>query len=321
MMYVSVALISAAIPAFAALTMPESEPRSTPGGREKIATVRVYSTCLNFRAQASSRSRVRGCLGAGSEVKILNYNPGGYSQVDINGRTGYLFTRYLSLPSGGPQVTVPAQTIREYSNNPANSGTLTGANARGLEWGNSPERQRWTDSALASFREHWAKLQQAQDVNSFCPGYARSSRAEQENCWLLILNVLVRRESGFNARNVSSEGPPLNYHSVGLLQLSHNGRARECVQEGARSEEDLKNAELNLRCGIRTMANLISKHGRIAGRRGAGSYWSPLRNPGEHRYAASHQVIREASARFVTQVAGRFPAQPQTGGAVQTAMQ
>ncbi len=292
--------------------------RASSDGSSRESSVRVGSSCLNVRSKASFRSSVQNCLRSSSTVQVISYKPGGYSKVMVNGRTGYVYSKYISPPrtSGpssniGPSFASPitgGSNLRlPPSNTPANSGgALTAASAK-VQWGTSAERQRWTAAALAAIRANWSKLQNGRDVESFCPGYSRSSRSEKENCWLLIVGALVKRESNFKPGTTYPEGAPLFYNSVGLLQLSHNSRARECTPEGARSERDLKNPELNLRCGIRILARLVGSRGRIAGRAGAGAYWSVLRNPGEHRAAKANGIRSEASNLFRTQVAGRFP--------------
>lgn len=295
-LFVFVLSLSAGLPAFANRQF---------DGVSREAQVQVGSSCLNLRSRASSRSRAQRCLRSDSTLQVIDYRPGGYSKVRVNGRTGYVYSRYISQPqsisssgntarnpiTGGPSASLP----------PA-GGALTAAQAR-VQW----KDKSWTETALKAIRAHWANLQNGRDIENFCSGYRRSSRAEKENCWLLIVGALVRRESGFRPGTVYGEGAPLYYNSVGLLQLSHNRRARECVKEGARSEQDLKNPHLNLKCGIRILARLVANKGQIAGKHGAGAYWSVLRNRGEHRYAKSHEIHSEASRLFRTQVAGRFP--------------
>ena len=171
-------------------------------------------------------------------------------------------------------------------------------------WCEAGERQRWTAASIKCIQQNWSKLQQARDINRFCSGYNGASQFAKENCWLLIVGATVKFESSFRPHTTAMEPAPLNYNSVGLLQLSHNSRAKECVQEGARSEADLKKAELNLCCGIRIMSNQVAKHKSLGGRRGAGAYWSVLRNSGEHRNAKADQIagitqreFRQVSAR------------------------
>ncbi len=287
----------------------------SPDSSSRESSVQVGSSCLNFRSKASSRSRVQTCLRSNATMQVIDYRPGGYSKVMVNGRTGYVYSKFISSPAtagptrpltGGPIVQLPPSVTREEPPASFAGGSLTPDAAR-VQWGTSAERQRWTAAALAAIRANWSKLQNGRDVESFCPGYSRSSRAEKENCWLVIVGALVRRESNFKPGTTYPEGAPLYYNSVGLLQLSQNPRARECTPEGARSESDLKNPELNLRCGIRILARLVGSRGRIAGRAGAGAYWSVLRNAGEHRAAKADGIRSEASRMFRTEIAGRFP--------------
>lgn len=286
----------------------------TISGSSNESSVQV-SSCLNFRAKASARGRIQKCLRSNSTIQVIDYQPGGYSRVMVDGRTGYVYSKFISPPgppqnntpvTGGPGLPLPPSITRDEPPASFAGGSLT-ADAARVQWGTTPERQRWTAAALAAIRANWSKLQNGRDVESFCPGYSRASLAEKENCWLVIVGALVRRESNFKPGTVYGEGAPLYYNSVGLLQLSQNPRARECTPEGARSENDLKNPELNLRCGIRILARLVGSRGRIAGRAGAGAYWSVLRNPGEHRSAKANGIRDEASKLFRSEIAGRFP--------------
>ncbi len=98
------------------------------------------SGCVNFRSGASARSRAYSCLYSRSTVKMLNYNPRGYSLVEVNGRRGYVWTEYLQPtkakapepvvkaspppsepPNGLSQVSPPPVSLRPNGSEPRGS--------------------------------------------------------------------------------------------------------------------------------------------------------------------------------------------------------
>lgn len=137
-------------------------------------------------------------------------------------------------------------------------------------WGSS--HSTWDRVVVETVREEFDKLNEAKDVEEFCPGYARASQAQKESCWQRLISALVYKENDeFNPREVFVE--PAGAPSVGLMMLSRG----EC--RNAPTDEALKNPVENLRCGIKRMAKLIARGDCISCRRGAAAYWSTLRTP------------------------------------------
>lgn len=137
-------------------------------------------------------------------------------------------------------------------------------------WGSS--HSTWDNVVIATVREEFGKLNEAKDVEEFCPGYGRASQVQKESCWHRLISALVYKENdAFNPREVfiEPEGAP----SVGLMMLSRG----EC--KNALTDEALKNPVENLRCGIKRMAKLIARGGCISCKQGAAAYWSTLRTP------------------------------------------
>jgi|GEM_PF-5762237 len=140
----------------------------------------------------------------------------------------------------------------------------------GNEWPN----QSWRAAVEGVIQKRFADFDKASDKEILCPGYGATSLDNKIKCWSLLVRATVTLESRDKPGTVYFE--PMGYNSVGLLQLSKN----EC--KNAKSEAALKNAEANLICGTNKMANLIAKHKRVIGKKGAGAYWSVLREP--YRY-------------------------------------
>jgi hypothetical protein len=148
---------------------------------------------------------------------------------------------------------------------------------------------RWTETALSLVRARQPDLEQARDVEDFCPDYHRASQGQKEACWLRIMSAVVLFESNFNPRATYREAN--GRYSIGLFSLS-SGECRE-----ARSAKALKDPIANLTCGIRMMADLIARDDVIENappRRGAAAYWSVLRRPyghGKHKHGKRERLI------------------------------
>lgn len=141
-----------------------------------------------------------------------------------------------------------------------------------IAWG--LDRRSWTQTVRAIVKERFTEFHQASDANYFCPGYAKSTREEQENCFVALVAAIAKFECNFRPELTFRE--PNGRYSVGLLMLSPG----ECGN--APTKEKLKNPIQNLICGTNKMAKLISRDNIISGSRGnygAAAYWSTLRKP------------------------------------------
>jgi hypothetical protein len=170
---------------------------------------------------------------------------------------------------------------------------------RALAWG--LQKKAWSDLVRGIVRARRLSFEKARDKETFCPGYARASRAEQENCFVALVAAIVKLESNFRPAAVFRE--PNGTDSVGLLMLSPG----EC--RNARTLAALKDPVQNLICGTNRMALLIERHGYISGppnKRGAAAYWSTLRPPYTYgRYKlGKKQQIRALTRHYKGTVAG-----------------
>jgi hypothetical protein len=150
------------------------------------------------------------------------------------------------------------------------SGKIPGTKIRltnfpNMEW-QAYARQQVINSGLQNL--------QPADLNKFFPNGA------SVDSWVSFMAGVVERESSFKPGTTFQEPPPLNYASVGLMQLSEQdsfAKAQNC------NNECLKNPLKNLQIGISLMAHLIRRDGCISCKnssgnwRGASAYWSVLR--------------------------------------------
>lgn len=139
-------------------------------------------------------------------------------------------------------------------------------------WGARSEAPVWTASALAALDTHGAPLVQTvpADIETYCPAYPESSEDDRKAFWVVFLSALAKHESTWRP-DVSGGGGA--WH--GLLQISP-GTARSY---GCRAQagSELKNGALNLSCGIRIMAETVTRDGVISrGMRGVAADWGPF---------------------------------------------
>lgn len=122
------------------------------------------------------------------------------------------------------------------------------------------------------------------DIRDWCPGYARADLATRRAFWVGFLSALAKHESTWNPRAVGGGG--LWY---GLLQiLPATARLFGCK---ARTGAALKDGAANLSCGIRIMAQTVTRDGVISARRprwsGVAADWGPLRKAAKREEMAA----------------------------------
>lgn len=142
-------------------------------------------------------------------------------------------------------------------------------------WGRSPDRDKWTKAVLEVVRSNKRTLDRARDLDTFCPGYKRSSTKAQEMCWVIIMSAISKKESDFKPGTSFRE--PNGEYSVGLLAMS----GHQC--RNAPTIKALKNSIENLKCGTRHMVKMINQGSCISCNPGGGANWSVLRKPYRYR--------------------------------------
>ena len=158
----------------------------------------------------------------------------------------------------------------------------TPASPPAARWGAANGRVAWTAAALEEVREAGSGLWRAgftpSDIEAFCPGYAGKGQADRQAFWVGLLSSMAKWETG-------GYSPTAAYReangelSIGLLQLSITDR-RVCPWI---DETTIRQAEPNVRCGIRILARDVGRDGIIAqgtdkiSARGAARYWGPMR--------------------------------------------
>lgn len=133
--------------------------------------------CLNVREDARFSARATDCIRNGQSVRIIDYNPQGYSRVDLGGRTGFVWTKYLkSDTSPAQQITpkpaprsettprvstsLPTPSATSTRRSSRDISTLTLATARSLETNEIGQRQGFTLRRSVG----WAKMDATGDI-------------------------------------------------------------------------------------------------------------------------------------------------------------
>ncbi len=136
----------------------------------------------------------------------------------------------------------------------------------------------------------------AEDIKLFCPRYKSLSNAERLNFWGQFFSALAEPESGWDPNNTTVETDKnfkkmdavtnQRVRSEGLLQLSYQDEKSHHLNCGFNWKRDQNLAAedsrksifhpyLNLRCGIKIMANQLKKRKSITLKNDV--YWSVLR--------------------------------------------
>ncbi|NDF15729.1 hypothetical protein EB061_10470 [bacterium] len=177
-------------------------------------------------------------------------------------------------PGIEPYAFAPALLESEEPMETAEISALGGASSGPAAWSHLANTESWTRAVHEVVTANFAKFDAARDRETFCPGYSSADSSRKETCWVRLVSAVVKYESNFNPTDAYRESS--GQWSVGLLQLSPG----EC--KNAPTMNALKNAEQNLICGARKMADLIARYGSITtpdNTHGAAAYWSTLRAP------------------------------------------
>lgn len=147
-------------------------------------------------------------------------------------------------------------------------------------WEKYPENKPWTDFTFNLISgELFGAFDKASDATAFCPKYASLSHDQKAAMWTEVISQVALYESKWDPADVFNEPAPLNYPSIGLLQLSYEDHAGYsfCPAKGSK---DLKDPLVNLDCGIRILANQVNKRGALT--LSSGVYWSTLKIGGKY---------------------------------------
>ncbi len=141
-----------------------------------------------------------------------------------------------------------------------------------MRWDHAPKASEWTQEALQQVAEHDTELTGTvpQDIEVYCPGYAKASKDERRAFWVGLLSATAKYESGFNAAAVGGKGRYVGLMQISLPTAKHYG----CE---ATSINSLKDGAANLSCAVDIVAPHVAADGMVAGQgnRGIARDWGP----------------------------------------------
>lgn len=167
--------------------------------------------------------------------------------------------------------------------------TENGGTGISLSWedGSHPVRTQWTQQLVASVHQNKSQLDKG-NPNGFISGYNGLSDEGQIKFWCELLVAMSKFESNWRPDEVFHEAD--GQDSIGLFQLSIGDQNNYHLTPHANSEQDLKDAFLNIQWAVTILAHWTAQDGLIAtgvadDNRGGARYWSVLRGGSSHHYA------------------------------------
>jgi soluble lytic murein transglycosylase-like protein len=118
----------------------------------------------------------------------------------------------------------------------------------------------WSAQLIASIKDSISQLEQG-NPESFVSGYNSLSAELRTKFWAELLIAVAKYESDWNP-NESYYESSLGYYSIGLLQLSSVDQANYKLDEDM-SKKSLQDPLVNLRCGVKIFAKLVSDYKTI----------------------------------------------------------
>jgi len=141
-----------------------------------------------------------------------------------------------------------------------------------VRWDTEERSTRWTRSAMNALDTHGAPLVALVpgDIDQYCPGYPEASERQRKAFWVNLIASLSYHESTWRPDVSGGDG---RWH--GLLQIAPaTARGYGCIAGDA---NELKDGALNVSCGIRIMAETVTRDDVISeGFRGVAADWGPF---------------------------------------------
>jgi Transglycosylase SLT domain len=168
-----------------------------------------------------------------------------------------------------------------------------------LSWDVKPERKPWSAELIRAIQGAHAELETG-NPNAFIAGYDGLALDGKLLFWAELVVAMAKFESNWNPRNIFHEPPPLGVDSVGLLQLSYEDQGPYHLEPLSRESKSLEDPLVNIRCGVKILARLVSRDSVVASgsggsSRGAARYWSVVREGHGHHKDEIKTLVRHAT--------------------------
>ena len=144
-----------------------------------------------------------------------------------------------------------------------------------MGWDHRAEAIEWTSSTLAVIASHDDTLasQIPDDIDTWCPGYAKASMGDRRAFWSGLLSAVAKYESSWNPAASGGGG-----RYVGLMQISPATASNyACEATGSKA---LKDGAANLACAVKIVSSQVGRDNMVAGNgnRGIARDWGPFKS-------------------------------------------
>lgn len=233
------------------------------------------------------------------QVKLKNakFDPGPldsiFGQKVLDAVEAYQYANKLTIDGiAGPET---AASLNQGASVPTDP-TSTAA-PFSLPWEiNYPTRAAWTQTLFKNIQSSELAQLELADVSILGTDYHKMTDDERVRRWCELCCRITLYESGYNPLSVYHEPPPLGVDSIGLFQLSYEDQQNYDLPIAiSKSNNDLKNALINIDVAVFIMKQLVVENGRIAGKvdgkwQGLARYWSTMRDGKESFAEIKHYL-------------------------------
>lgn len=149
---------------------------------------------------------------------------------------------------------------------------------------NYPTRTTWTQVLFKNIQSSELAQLELADASILGADYHKMTEDARIRRWCELCCRITLYESGYNPLSVYHEPPPLGADSIGLFQLSYEDQKNYDLPIAiSKSNNDLKNALINIDVAVFIMKQLVTENGRLAGMvdgkwHGLARYWSTMRD-------------------------------------------
>lgn len=182
-----------------------------------------------------------------------------------------------------------------------------------LSWESTPSRSAWSKTLMEIINQEWGRIEQASDMNIFCPKYYGLSEETKKIAFAEVIVWTSFYESTWNQiawMTESSMGidaiTKRQVRSEGLMQMSYQDTqwAKYCEFDWSLDkyldENDYKKTifdpHKNLKCAVQVMSRQIARTKKIVLPRG--HYWAVLRDPTLGRYSKVYEISSRVSKQL-----------------------
>ena len=148
-----------------------------------------------------------------------------------------------------------------------------------MRWAHVDGHRDWEAASFAALDSHAAILPTLvpDDIDEWCPGYARNDLEERRQFWVGLMSSLAYHESTWNPDVVGGGN-----RWFGLVQIyPSTARFRGCE---ATTAAELQDGAANMSCAFRIWAFTVPRDNVVSeGNRGVAADWGPMHSSQSHK--------------------------------------